>query len=142
MIAPVIDLLQARASGFLERTINNAEEPVVMFVLEWCEFCWAVRRFLKDIGVQFRAVELDSVAMQANGLGGDLRTALRVRTGQGTIPQIFIGGSHVGGAMDLLASHDRDELIPLLRRAEINPTSDLTRSGLTYLPKWLVARSA
>ena len=142
MIAPVIDLLQARASGFLERTINNAEEPVVMFVLEWCEFCWAVRRFLKDIGVQFRAVELDSVAMQANGLGGDLRTALRVRTGHGTIPQIFIGGSHVGGAMDLLACHDRNELIPLLHRANINPTGDMRLAGLNYLPKWLAARPA
>jgi cysteine synthase len=142
MIAPVIDLLQARASEIIERAINSAEEPVVIFALEWCEFSWAVQRFLADIGVQFRAVELDSVAMQANGLGGDIRTALRVRTGQGTIPQIFIGGSHVGGAMDLLELHDRGEFIPLLRRAEINPTGNITLSGLTYLPKWLVARSA
>ena len=142
MIAPVIDLLQARASEFIEQIVNNAEEPVVMFALEWCEFCWAVRRFLEDIGVQFRAVELDSVAMQANGLGGDIRTALRVRTGQGTIPQIFISGSHVGGAMDLLKLHDRGELLSLLRRTEINSTGDTTHSGLAYLPKWLVARPA
>jgi len=142
MIAPVIDLLQARASEFIERTINSAEEPVVMFALEWCEFCWAVRRFLEDIGVQFRVVELDSVAMQANGLGGDIRTALRVRTGQGTIPQIFIGGTHMGGAMDLLAGHDRGELIPLLRGANINPTGNITLPGVTYLPKWLVVRPA
>jgi glutaredoxin len=142
MIAPVIDLLQARASEFIERTINSAEEPVVMFALEWCEFCWAVRRFLEDIGVQFRVVELDSVAMQANGLGGDIRTALRVRTGQGTIPQIFIGGTHVGGAMDLLACHDRNELEPLLREVDIKLTDGLNLVGLNYLPKWLAARPA
>jgi cysteine synthase len=142
MIAPVIDLLQARASEFIERTINSAEEPVIMFALEWCEFCWAVRRFLEDIGVQFRVVELDSVAMQANGLGGDIRTALRVRTGQGTIPQIFIGGIHMGGAMDLLARHDRYELEPLLREIGIKPTGDMNLVGLSYLPKWLAARPA
>lgn len=142
MIAPVIDLLQARASEIIERAINSTEEPVVIFALEWCEFSWAVQRFLADIGVHFRAVELDSVAMQANGVGGDIRTALRVRTGQGTIPQIFIGGAHMGGAMDLFASHDRGELIPLLRRTNINPTGDITLSGLAYLPKWLAARPA
>jgi cysteine synthase A len=142
MIAPVIDLLQARASEIIERAINSAEEPVVMFALEWCEFSWSVRRFLDDIGVQFRVVELDSVTMQANGLGGDIRTALRVRTGQGTIPQIFIGGSHVGGAMDLLKLHDQGELIPLLRQAEIKPMGDARLSGLSYLPKWLAARPA
>ena len=141
MIAPVIDLLQARASGFLERTINNAEQPAVMFALEWCEFCWAARRFLKDIGVPLRSVDLDS-AMQANGLGAEIRKALRVQTGQGSIPQIFIGGTHVGGAMDLLACHDRGELIPLLRRTNIYPIGDITLPGVAYLPKWLVARPA
>jgi cysteine synthase len=114
----------------------------VMFALEWCEFSWSVRRFLKDMGVSFRSVDLDSVAMQADGLGGDIRKALRARTGQATIPQIFIGGVHVGGAVDVLARHDRGELEPLLRKAGVTPIGDTTLVAQSYLPKWLAARSA
>ena len=62
--------------------------------------------------------------MQADGLGGDIRRDLRARTGEATIPQIFIGGIHVGGAVDVLARHDRGELEPLLREAGVAPTGD------------------
>ena len=51
----------AQARDFVEQAISDPDQPVVMFALEWCEFSWAVRRFLKDIGVPFRSVDLDSV---------------------------------------------------------------------------------
>ena len=130
------------AGDFVEQAINDPDQPVVMFALEWCEFCWAVRRFLRDLGVPFRSVDLDSVAIQANGLGGDIRKVLQAMTGQRTIPQIFIGGVHVGGAMDALGLHDRGELVPLLGRAGVRPTGDRALTARSYLPKWLVARSA
>ena len=118
----------ARAISSSE-AIADPEQPVVMFALEWCEFCWAVRRFLADIGVPFRSVDLDSVAMQADGLGGDIRKDLHARTGEATIPQIFIGGVHVGGAVDVLASHDRGELEPLLRKAGVRADRRQTLVG-------------
>jgi cysteine synthase A len=127
---------------FVDRAIHDSSEPVVMFALEWCEFCWAVRRFLRDMGIPFRSIDLDSVAMQANGLGGDVRKALHARTGQRTIPQIFIGGAHVGGAVDTLDLHDRGELQPLLGKAGFTPAGNRTITARNYLPKWLVARSA
>ncbi|WP_233712996.1 glutaredoxin family protein [Amaricoccus solimangrovi] len=113
-----------------------------MFALEWCEFCWAARRFLTDLGVPFRSVDLDSVAMQADDLATGVRQALRERTGEPTIPQIFIGGARVGGAVDLLSLHDRGELEPLLRAAGLAPTGDTAIVGRGYLPKWLAARPA
>ena len=131
-----------RGREFVEQAIGNPGEPVVMFALEWCEFSWSVRRFLTDIGVPFRSVDLDSVALQADGLGGDIRTALRDRTGEATIPQIFIGGVHVGGAVDILDRHDRGELEPLLREAGVTPAGDTALVGRSYLPNWLAARSA
>lgn len=130
------------ARDFVEQTIEDPEQPVVMFALEWCEFCWAVRRFLRDMGVPFRSVDLDSVAMQANGLGGDIRKVLHALTGQRTIPQIFIGGAHIGGAVDILDLHDRGGLMPLLGKAGVEPAGDRTLAARSYLPKWLVARSA
>ena len=132
----------ARARDFVEQAIGDPDQPVVMFALEWCEFSWAVRRFLKDMGVPFRSVDLDSVAMQAGGLGGDIRKDLRARTGEATIPQIFVGGTHVGGAVDVLARHDRGDLEPLLREAGVAPTGATTLVARSYLPKWLASRSA
>ncbi|GFE89829.1 pyridoxal-phosphate dependent enzyme [Steroidobacter agaridevorans] len=130
------------ARDFVEQAIKDPEQPVVMFALEWCEFCWAARRFLRDLGVAFRSVDLDSVPMQANGLGGDIRKVLHSVTGQRTIPQIFIGGAHIGGAVDLLDLHDRGELVTLLGKAGVAPAGDPTITARSYLPKWLAARSA
>ena len=132
----------ARARDFVADTIADPKQPVVMFALEWCEFCWAVRRFLNDMGVPFRSVDLDAVAMQKSGLGGEIRKELLARTGQPTIPQIFVGGVHVGGAVDVLAKHDSGELEPLLRAAGVVPAGKTELVGRSYLPKWLATRQA
>ena len=140
-LAPV-EAAPARAQDFVAEVLADPKQPVVMFALEWCEFCWAVRRFLKDMGVPFRSVDLDAVAMQRSGLGGEIRKELLARTGQPTIPQIFVGGVHVGGAVDILAKHDSGELEPMLRAAGIVPTGSAAVIGRSYLPKWLAARPA
>jgi cysteine synthase A len=132
----------AHARDFVEEAIADTKQPVVMFALEWCEFCWAVRRFLRDMGVALRSVDLDSVIMQKNGLGADLRKELHARTGQPTIPQIFIGGVHIGGAVDLLAKHDSGELEPMLKAAGVAVGGGAKLVGRSYLPKWLAARPA
>src|SRR5262249_58812328 len=44
-------------------------EPVVLFSLEWCEFCWSVRKFFARLGIAYRSVDLDSVEYQKNDLG-------------------------------------------------------------------------
>ncbi|QEN85813.1 pyridoxal-phosphate dependent enzyme [Labrys sp. KNU-23] len=141
-MAAVAEPAPDRARDFLGEAIGNPDLPVVMFALEWCEFCWAVRRFLGDMGVPFRSVDLDSVAMQSGGLGGEIRRALHALTGKATIPQIFIGGVHAGGAVDVLDLHDRGGLVPLLGKAGFAPASDMTLIGRSYLPKWLAARPA
>ncbi|MDN3720541.1 glutaredoxin domain-containing protein [Roseibium salinum] len=84
----------------LDAIICDDEEPVVMFALEWCEFCWALRKFFDGRNIPYRSVDLDSVAWQKDNLGGDLRVALHARTGSPTIPQVFIGGRHVGGCTE------------------------------------------
>jgi cysteine synthase len=135
-------VVPARARKFVTEALSDTEHPVVLFALEWCEFSWAVRRFLRELGVPFRSVDLDAVAMQRDGLGGDIRSELLSRTGEATIPQLFIGGVHVGGAVDAFASHDRGELVPLLCQSGVPPSGDATLVGRSYLPKWLAARPA
>src|SRR5690606_24310714 len=43
----------AEAERFVEAVIRD--EPVVMFSLEWCEFCWSVRRLFARAGIRYRS---------------------------------------------------------------------------------------
>lgn len=112
-----------------------------MFALEWCEFCWAVRKLFARLGVACRSVDLDSVALQSGDMGTRLRPVLRRRTGQPTIPQIWIAGTHIGGATDLFAAWRQGRAQDLLiaagvafdKRAHIDPDS--------FLPRWLHPRA-
>jgi cysteine synthase A len=130
------------ARAFVEAAIGDPERPVVLFALEWCEFSWSVRRFLRDVNVPFRSVDLDSVAMQEGDMGGAVRTALAERIGVPTIPQLFVGGVHVGGATDALGAWDAGGLRPLLEQAGVAVTADPALSAASYLPKWLAGRTA
>src|SRR5207344_2070129 len=77
------------------------KESVVMFALEWCEFCWSVRKMFTRLGITYRSVDVDSVEYQKDELGVKIRAVLADRTGQKTMPQIFVGGEHIGGCTDL-----------------------------------------
>ncbi len=96
--------------AFVTSAINDAENPVVMFALEWCEFCWAVRKLFAELNVPYKAFDLDSVAYQQDNLGGQIRAALNARIGSNTIPQIFVGGEHIGGGTDTFEAYKSGKL--------------------------------
>jgi cysteine synthase A len=125
------------AERFVARTI--AEAPVVMFALEWCEFCWAVRKFFAALAIPYRSVDLDSVAYQRNDLGGRFRKVLAAHTGQRTIPQIFIGGEHVGGCTDTFDAYRAGRLKALLARHDLTPARD-DLDPAAFLPGWIHRR--
>lgn len=131
-----------RAMKEVRAAIADLSRPVVIFGLEWCEFTWAAARFLRDIGVPCRQVQLDSAEMLNTSLGGEIRAALRQLTGQPTIPQVFALGRHLGGAMDLMEMHDRGELVPMLEQHGVTVEGDRDVLARGYLPSWLASRSA
>ncbi len=128
------------ADAFVSQAIDD--HPVVMFALEWCEFCWAVRKLLARLGVPFRSVDIDSVALQRHDLGTRVRAVLKERTGVPTIPQIWIGGEHVGGAMDLFDAMRSGRLQHLLTQAGVGYDRDADVDPAVFLPKWLHPRLA
>jgi cysteine synthase A len=129
------------ATGAVELVADAiAREPVVMFALEWCEFCWSARKLFKAIGVGYRSVDLDSPEYRRDNLGGEVRLALAARLGARSIPQIFVGGEHVGGAIDLLEAYRNGRLQELLERAGIAFRRDLSLDPLSLLPQWLHRR--
>ena len=111
----------------------------MLFALEWCEFSWAIRKFLRARGIAFRSIDLNSVAMQEGDLGGALRPVLLARTGEPTIPQIFVGGTHVGGCTATFAAQADGSLDRLLDRHRVPHGSDAIDTA-ALLPKWLHPR--
>jgi cysteine synthase A len=111
-----------------------------LFALEWCEFCWAVRKLFKELKIPYHSVDLDSVAYQEDDWGGRIRGVLRSRLGSNTIPQIFIGGEHIGGATDTFEAYKSGELQKHLAKAGIECGDLGDKDPFELLPGWLHKR--
>jgi cysteine synthase A len=128
------------AREFLDTVTSDAEQPVVMFALEWCEFSWSVRKMFAHYDIPYRSVDLDSVAYQEGNRGGKIRAAIQEQTGLKTIPQIYIGGNHVGGATELFDAAKDGSMAELLKANNVAWTESENRDPYTFLPGWLHTR--
>ena len=82
-------------------------QTVTMYTTAVCPFCLQAKRILKSRGVEsIEEIRVDADPQQ--------RAHMMERTGRRTVPQIFIGQTHVGGCDDLMALDGRGELLPLL----------------------------
>ena len=80
---------------------------VRMYSTEVCPFCRRAKALLKQRGVtQIEEIRIDLDAQQ--------RLQMLESTGRRTVPQIFIGTTHVGGCDDLIDLDQRGGLLPLL----------------------------
>jgi cysteine synthase A len=130
----------AAASEFYREAIGDRDNPVVLFALEWCEFCWAIRKLFGELGIPYRAIDLDSVPYQKDDWGGQIRAVLSAELGSSTIPQIFIGGEHLGGATDTFEAFKSGALQKLLDKVGIKPGDLGGKDPYELLPNWLHKR--
>jgi cysteine synthase A len=130
----------AEALAFLEKSTHDADYPVVMFSHEWCEFCWSVRKMFAEYEIPYRSIDLDSVAYQQDNKGGKIRAAILEQTGLKTIPQIYIGGEHVGGATELFDACNDGEMVRLLDENGVVWNREIKTAPYSYLPDWLHRR--
>jgi cysteine synthase A len=124
-------------TAFVRDSIEKAETPVVLFALSWCEFTWAVRKLFTKCGIAYRAIELDSVEYQKDDLGAKVRAALVERTGVATIPQIFVGKTLIGGAMDTFAAFEKGRLQNMLTSNGVAFEDKVGDSLYSLLPSWV-----
>ena len=82
-------------------------QAVKMYTTAVCPFCIQAKRILKARGVE----QIEEIRVDSNP---DERVRMVELTGRRTVPQIFIGQTHVGGCDDLMALDGRGGLLPLL----------------------------
>jgi glutaredoxin 3 len=82
-------------------------QAVTMYTTAVCPFCIRAKQLLKNRGV----TQIDEIRIDQDDAA---RATMMQTTGRRTVPQIFIGNTHVGGCDDLVALDGRGGLMPLL----------------------------
>lgn len=84
---------------------------VELYTTPYCPYCNAAKDLLRRKGVEFREINVSGAP--------ELRSEMVERAnGRTTVPQIFIGATHVGGCDDLFALDGEGGLDPLLTASE------------------------
>ncbi len=85
-------------------------QSVKMYTTAVCPYCTRAKQILKARGVEhIEEIRIDTDPQQ--------RMQMMQRTGRRTVPQIFIGPTHVGGCDELMALDRSGGLVPLLQGA-------------------------
>ncbi|MFM6991195.1 MAG: glutaredoxin 3 [Rhodoferax sp.] len=85
-------------------------QTVKMYTTGVCPYCVQAKRLLKSKGVE----HIEEIRIDVNP---QERATMMEITGRRTVPQIFVGSTHVGGFDDLAALDGRGGLMPLLSGA-------------------------
>ena len=91
-------------------TSVTAMNDVRMYTTQVCPYCVRAKALLKQRGVE----QIDEIRIDLDPAQRDHMMEI---TGRRTVPQIFIGTTHVGGCDDLIALDQRGGLLPLLQAA-------------------------
>ena len=83
-------------------------QAVKMYTTAVCPYCVQAKRVLQSKGVE----SIEEIRVDVHP---DERVRMMEITGRRTVPQIFIGETHVGGCDDLVALDSRGGLVPLLK---------------------------
>ncbi|MDE2220173.1 MAG: glutaredoxin 3 [Gammaproteobacteria bacterium] len=86
-----------------------AAPTIEMYTTSWCGYCERARQLLDRKGAVYTEISVEGDPAR--------RAEMSERSGRRTVPQIFIGARHVGGADELTELEQRGELDALLAGA-------------------------
>eukprot|EP00026_Physarum_polycephalum_P022725 Phypoly_transcript_27029.p1 GENE.Phypoly_transcript_27029~~Phypoly_transcript_27029.p1 ORF type:complete len:105 (+),score=21.43 Phypoly_transcript_27029:113-427(+) len=98
---------------FIKKVIS--EHAVAVFSKSYCPYCHKVKDLFASLGVkppQLYVIELDK-----DDNGSAIQQSLKDLTGQSTVPNVFIGGKHVGGNDATQKLNSEGKLGPMLSAA-------------------------
>ena len=85
-------------------------QNVKMYTTAVCPYCVRAKQLLKSKGVE----QIEEIRIDLDPVQRDL---MMQTTGRRTVPQIYVGETHVGGCDDLMALDAKGGLLPLLQAA-------------------------
>jgi glutaredoxin 3 len=76
---------------------------VELYTTRWCPYCTRARALLRRKGVSYVEIDIEQEPQRRQEM-------IRRAAGRTSVPQIFIGGEHIGGSDDLIALDDAGRL--------------------------------
>uniref|UniRef100_A0A1D1ZL30 Glutaredoxin-1 n=1 Tax=Anthurium amnicola TaxID=1678845 RepID=A0A1D1ZL30_9ARAE len=107
---------------YVEKLIQ--ENPIMIFSKSYCPYCKKAKGIFETLNVKYKAIELDNNPDQFDGK--DIQNYLKIKTKQGTVPNIFINSEHIGGSDDLSDANENGTLKEKLANPKKNSESQST----------------
>ncbi|MGJ3264223.1 MAG: glutaredoxin 3 [Salinarimonas sp.] len=82
-------------------------KPIEIYLRSWCPYCVAARALLDEKGAAYTVIDIEREPERR-------REMIQRANGRSTVPQVFVGETHVGGFDDLSALERAGRLDPLL----------------------------
>lgn len=86
--------------------------PIFIASKTYCPYCTKTKTTIASITKEAYILELDTEED-----GAEIQEALLEITGQKTVPNVFIGGEHIGGNSDVQELHSQNKLVPKIKAA-------------------------
>lgn len=103
-------MVSAETKQKVEQLIK--EKPIFIASKSYCPYCTKTKNTVSSITKEAYILELNEIPD-----GQEIQDFLLELTGQRTVPNIFIGGEHIGGNSDLQALNSEDKLEPKIKAA-------------------------
>lgn len=103
-------MVSANVNTKVQELIKN--KPIFIASKSYCPYCTKTKNTVASITKDAYILELDEIED-----GAEIQEALLELTGQRTVPNIFIGGQHIGGNSDLEVLRSQDKLEEKIKAA-------------------------
>lgn len=109
--------LTPKPNETIDTFVSNCikDNKVMLFVKSTCPFCAKVKELFNSLNEQYAAIELDKMDD-----GTAIRDVLYNRTGQRTIPNVYVNGTHLGGCDSTMNAHKDGRLANLLNKQKVD----------------------
>ena len=114
-----------------------AQHKIVVWSLEYCEFCWTLFKLLDALKVPYEVINIDAFELAKDNLGNQYRASLCDLTDCNTFPQMFVGGQFFGGAADACIKWKNGELQSLFKASGIEWSDEYQGDPFEFLPRWM-----
>merc|ERR1712002_1264494 len=101
-----------------------SKNKVMVFSKTTCPFCTKIKQLFDSLKIEYEVLELDQISD-----GADVQAALLEKSGQRTVPNVFINGEHIGGCDDTLKLHSEDQLLKKIQAGAHNFDYDIIVIG-------------